>query len=217
MPLTSPTRARRTRERRLRAEGFRAVDRFHGCPAPDAFVAAGFLRAGADRRRSDGRGSPRPSRHDRDNFNRWQAAQSLATRILLRGVAAIRAGRAPSATADFCPPSARDRGRAQGASIPRSPRSRWACRARPTSRARSARTSIPTRSSPRAWHCAARSGAHSRRARRAARRVCQFAAFSPDAAARGRRALRNVALAMFVAGDGPGRAHAQRQLATPTT
>jgi len=35
------------------------------------------------------------SRHDSDNFNRWQALQSLATRGLLRGVAAIRAGRTP--------------------------------------------------------------------------------------------------------------------------
>ena len=35
------------------------------------------------------------SRHDSDNFNRWQALQSLATRVLLRGVKAIRAGRAP--------------------------------------------------------------------------------------------------------------------------
>jgi aminopeptidase N len=35
------------------------------------------------------------SRHDSDNFNRWQSLQSLATRVLLRGVDAIRAGRAP--------------------------------------------------------------------------------------------------------------------------
>jgi aminopeptidase N len=35
------------------------------------------------------------SRHDSDNFNRWQSLQSLATRVLIRGVAAIRAGRAP--------------------------------------------------------------------------------------------------------------------------
>ncbi len=35
------------------------------------------------------------SRHDSDNFNRWQSTQSLASRILLRGVNAIRAGRAP--------------------------------------------------------------------------------------------------------------------------
>ena len=35
------------------------------------------------------------SRYDSDNFNRWQSLQSLATRILLRGVNAIRAGRAP--------------------------------------------------------------------------------------------------------------------------
>ena len=35
------------------------------------------------------------SRHDSDNFNRWQSLQSLSTRILLRGVKAIRDGRAP--------------------------------------------------------------------------------------------------------------------------
>src|SRR5208337_5638475 len=39
------------------------------------------------------------SRHDSDNFNRWQAVQSLATRVLLRGVTAIRAGRAPERNA----------------------------------------------------------------------------------------------------------------------
>src|SRR5208337_4485564 len=39
------------------------------------------------------------SRHDSDNFNRWQALQSLATRVLLRGVTAIRAGRAPERNA----------------------------------------------------------------------------------------------------------------------
>ncbi len=35
------------------------------------------------------------SRHDSDNFNRWQSLQSLGTRVLIRGVSAIRAGRAP--------------------------------------------------------------------------------------------------------------------------
>ena len=39
------------------------------------------------------------SRHDSDNFNRWQALQSLATRVLLRSVKAIRAGRAPERNA----------------------------------------------------------------------------------------------------------------------
>src|SRR5690606_2199835 len=31
--------------------------------------------------------------HDSDAFNRWEAGQRLATRILLRGVEAVRAGR----------------------------------------------------------------------------------------------------------------------------
>ena len=39
------------------------------------------------------------SRRDSDNFNRWQALQSLATRVLLRGVKAIRAGRPPERNA----------------------------------------------------------------------------------------------------------------------
>ena len=34
--------------------------------------------------------------HDSDSFNRWQAAQSYATRLLLRSVDLIRAGKAPS-------------------------------------------------------------------------------------------------------------------------
>ena len=40
-------------------------------------------------------------RHDRDQFNRWQAAQSLATRHLLRAVAAIQAGQKPQIASDF--------------------------------------------------------------------------------------------------------------------
>jgi aminopeptidase N len=39
------------------------------------------------------------SRHDSDNFNRWQALQSLETRVLLRGVKDIRAGRSPERNA----------------------------------------------------------------------------------------------------------------------
>jgi aminopeptidase N len=39
------------------------------------------------------------SRHDSDNFNRWQALQSLATRVLLRSVKAVRAGRRPERNA----------------------------------------------------------------------------------------------------------------------
>jgi len=39
--------------------------------------------------------------HDSDPFNRWEAGQALATRILLAGVDAIRAGRAMGVPADF--------------------------------------------------------------------------------------------------------------------
>ena len=40
-------------------------------------------------------------KRDSDSFNRWQALQSLATRLLMRSVAAIRAGRAPSLDGGF--------------------------------------------------------------------------------------------------------------------
>ncbi len=39
--------------------------------------------------------------HDSDAFNRWEAGQRLATRILLRGVDAVRAGRAFDVPASF--------------------------------------------------------------------------------------------------------------------
>ena len=39
------------------------------------------------------------SRHDGDNFNRWQALQSLATRVLMRGARAVRGGKTPERNA----------------------------------------------------------------------------------------------------------------------
>ncbi len=39
--------------------------------------------------------------HDSDSFNRWQAAQTYATRLLQRSVASIRAGEAPYCDKDF--------------------------------------------------------------------------------------------------------------------
>jgi aminopeptidase N len=41
------------------------------------------------------------SRHDRDSFNRWQAVQTLATRVLLRGVNAVRNGGSPDVDLGF--------------------------------------------------------------------------------------------------------------------
>src|SRR5205823_10122591 len=39
--------------------------------------------------------------HDSDSFNRWQAAQTYATRLLQRSVASLRAGEAPYRDKDF--------------------------------------------------------------------------------------------------------------------
>ena len=40
-------------------------------------------------------------KHDGDSFNRWQALQSLATRLMTRSVAEIRSGRAPAPANNF--------------------------------------------------------------------------------------------------------------------
>ena len=138
--------------------------------------------------------------HDTDSFNRWQASQTLAIRLLIRSTAAIRAGQPAifepayasairqmleSATAD--PAFA-----AQGLSLP--------------SEADLARE-IATDVDPDAIHSA-------REALRAAlgaalgnqlldlyRTLADSAPYSPAAEAAGRRALRNTALDLFAAGD----------------
>ena len=115
---------------------------------------------------------------------------------------AIRAGEAPEFRPGFAEAlGAADRRRAKPT---RPSRRRWSpCRAKPTSRATSARTSIPTRSSWRAATLARRSSASSRAS--PARRLCdelrRDAPYSPDAASAGRRALRNACLDLYAAGD----------------
>ena len=93
--------------------------------------------------------------HDSDPFNRWQAVQTLATRAAgrQRGAAPRRAGPATStrACSTRSPRSSPTR-RLEPAFVAAGAGS---CRARPTSPARSAATSIRTRSSARA-HGAAR-------------------------------------------------------------
>jgi len=156
------------------------------------------------------------SRHDSDNFNRWQSLQSLATRILIRGVSAIRAGRAPerdgalsvafgaliedaragridhafTALAMSLPTEA-DIAREIGQDV--DPDAIYV--ARETMRGALGRA-----------HAGALSALHAE--------LADSSPFSPDAAAAGRRALRNVALSLFIDGDViEGLELARRQLA----
>jgi aminopeptidase N len=154
------------------------------------------------------------SRRDSDNFNRWQALQSLATRVLLRGVKAIRAGRAPERNAGLVAafgaliedaragridpaftalamtlPSEADIAREIGEDV--DPDAIYA--ARKTLRGGLGRA-----------HGNALVGLHGQ--------LADSSPFNPDAAAAGRRALRNGALALFVDGnviDGLALAHGQ--------
>jgi aminopeptidase N len=161
-------------------------------------------------------------KHDGDSFNRWQALQTLATRLLLRSVAAIRAQSAPASDAAFVDaygsvvadalngriapafaalalalPSEADIAREMAANV--DPAAIF--RARDNLRGALGRA-----------HAAALTALHDA--------MADVAPFSPDAASAGRRALRNGALAMLVAGDpigGGARAHSQFEQADNMT
>jgi aminopeptidase N len=153
-------------------------------------------------------------KHDRDSFNRWQALQTLATRLLLRCVAAIRSGspRTPEAAfIDACGSVIADAlsGRidpafaAQALALP--------------SEADIARE-MAVNVDPDAIYRArenlrgALGRAHAVDLIALYDAMADDAPFNPDAAGAGRRALRNGALAMFVAGaavEGGARAHRQ--------
>ena len=157
--------------------------------------------------------------HDSDPFNRWQALQTLATRLLVDNVAAIRARRARRAAMPAC--STRSpRSSPTRRSSPPSSRSRSRFPARPTSPARSAATSIPTRSSRRAQALRAAIGQHLGDAlAERYRALADTAPYRPDAAGAGRRALRNVCLDLLVAARRAGRDRARRAAISrpPTT
>jgi aminopeptidase N len=153
-------------------------------------------------------------KHDRDSFNRWQALQALAARLLLRSVAAIRSQTARPDDAAFIDaygsvvadaltgridpafaaltlalPSEADIARELAANV--DPDAIF--RARDNLRGALGRA-----------HAANLTAVHDA--------MADAGSFSPDAAGAGRRALRNGALAMFVAGDaiaGGERAHRQ--------
>jgi aminopeptidase N len=143
------------------------------------------------------------SRHDSDNFNRWQSLQSLATRILLRGVKAIRAGQAPERGDGLAA--------AFGALIED-------VRARRIDHAFAALAmGLPTEADlareigedvdPDAIYAARKAmrgavgRAHGAALAQLHAELADSSPFAPDAAAAGRRALRNVALSLFIDGD----------------
>ena len=139
--------------------------------------------------------------HDSDPFNRWQAAQTFATRLLIRSTQLIREGELP----EFNPDLRRSVGRGdRGDATPTRPSPRrWSpCRAKPTSPATSAPMSTPT---PSTW----RDGTLPRRYRQTAwhRLLAIYdktdlgRALFARRGQRGRRALRNACLDLLAAGD----------------
>ncbi len=156
------------------------------------------------------------SRHDSDDFNRWQALQSLATRVLLRGVTAIRAGRAPERNEGLVS--------AFGALIEDARAGRidpaFAAQAMTLPTEADIAREIGEDVDPDAIYAARKTlrGALGRKHASALGALHELLAdskpFGPGAEAAGRRALRNVALALYADGDiieGLERAH--RQLA----
>ena len=154
--------------------------------------------------------------HDSDGFNRWQAAQTYATRLLLRSVDRIRAGDPPHADKDFSgalavvlEESTDPAFNAQVMTLP--------------SEADIARE-IGEDVDPDAINLARDAlreaiGQDLKDLLRAAYdRLADTGPYSPDAAAAGRRALRNAALDLFAAGDRiEGARIAMRQLETAAT
>jgi aminopeptidase N len=151
---------------------------------------------------------------DSDSFNRWQALQTLATRLLLRAVAAIRAGASPTPAPGFVAAYGSVLADARAGRIDPA----YAALAlTPPSEADLAREMV-VNVDPDAIHRAredlrgALGRAHAEALVALHAAMADRAPFSPDAASAGRRALRNVALAMYVAGSAiEGGALAQRQ------
>jgi aminopeptidase N len=137
--------------------------------------------------------------HDSDSFNRWQAAQTYASRLLLRSVDVVKGGGLPAHDPAFIEAlrvviegSADPAFTAQVITLP--------------SEADIARE-IGNDVDPDAIYRARKTlrqaiGTHLKQTLLGTyARLAENAAYSPDAAAAGRRALRNAALDLFTAGD----------------
>ncbi|MDH5263850.1 MAG: aminopeptidase N [Betaproteobacteria bacterium] len=137
--------------------------------------------------------------HDRDPFNRWEAGQVLATRIVLAGVEAIRAGREMTVPAAFI--EALGRVLTDGA---RDPAFAAACLELPGERILAEQMAVVD---PDAIHAARKhlvlevARRYRTRFEGAFRHFAVPGAYSPDAVAAGRRALRNAALSYIMAVD----------------
>jgi aminopeptidase N len=153
---------------------------------------------------------------DSDSFNRWQALQSLATRLLLRAVAAIRKGQAPTFDPDFV--------EAYGSVVADALAGRidpaFAAMALALPGETDLAREIARDVDPDAIFRARDSlrgllgRAHAEGLAALHEGMASAEPYSPDAAAAGRRALRNGALAMLVAGSAvQGAERAQRQMA----
>ncbi len=155
-------------------------------------------------------------RHDSDSFNRWQAAQSLATRWLLRAVAAIRAGHAPQADADFVAAYGAILAQAQTGALDAAFAAQTLSLPSEGDIAREmARNVDPDAIFAARDHLRGALGrAHAAALSRLHDSLGGATRFSADAASAGRRALRNMALAALAAGRAQeGAQRAQRQLA----
>ena len=156
------------------------------------------------------------SRHDRDSFNRWQAVQSLATRVLLRAVEAIHAGRPVEVEAGF---SAAYGGALADALDGKLDFAFAALTATLPSEADLARETAKNVDpdaifSAREFLRASLGRAHAAALAQIYDKLFDAGPFSPDARSAGRRALRNLSLAMLTAGREPGGVErAQRQFA----
>ena len=153
-------------------------------------------------------------KRDSDSFNRWQAVQTLAIRLLTRSVAAIRQGRPPASPGAFIS--------AYGALLEDAEVGRidpaFAALAMALPGEADLAREIGVDVDPDAIRAAREflrghlGRAHAARLQALHDRMADSGPFTPDAASAGRRALRNGALAMFVAGnaiEGAARAHAQ--------
>ncbi|MGV6871224.1 aminopeptidase N [Pseudochelatococcus sp. B33] len=140
--------------------------------------------------------------HDTDAFNQWQAAQTVATRIILRTVADVRAGRAPEAPESL----ARALSAFLDSRAPQDPAFAAQVLALP-GEADIARE-IGSDIDPDAIHTARKAVRQTLGQALADRlaglyeKLASDAPYSPDAGEAGRRALRNAALDLLTAGDG---------------
>ncbi len=153
---------------------------------------------------------------DSDSFNRWQAAQTFATRLLIRSVAQVRSGGTPCCDTELV--------EALGTLIETSDDPAFVAEVMTLPSEADIAREIGENVDPDAVHFAREAlrrtiGESLAGILRATyERLADDGPYSPDAAAAGRRALRNVALSLLAAGDpGEGTRLATRQLASSTT